>query len=75
MQLINYVFVAAISAFVGMFVMAWYDLDHPVEKEAKHYTFNVENTYYVKLDENYILMPTPPYHPNFQHPKNLLKLE
>jgi len=65
MQVINYLFVAVISAFIGMFMMAWYDLDHPITKEKKHETVNIENNYYIQHDENYILMPAPPYHPNF----------
>lgn len=75
MQVINYFLVAIISIFIGMFVMAWYDLDHPVKKEARHYTFNVENTYYVKLDENYIMMPNYPIPPKFSTSRNLLDLE
>ena len=48
MQVINYLFVAVISAFIGMFMMAWYDLDHPITKEKKHETVNIENNYYLK---------------------------
>jgi len=71
MQAINYLFVAIISAFIGMFIMAWYDLDHPVTKGIKHEAFNIENNYYIKYDENYILMPQPPIPPKFLPAKTL----
>ena len=69
MQVINYFFVAIISAFIGMFIMAWYDLDHPVTKEIKDETVNVENNYYIQYDENYILMPRPPIPPKISPSK------
>ena len=69
MQVINSIFIAIISIFIGMFMMAWYDLDHPVAKETKHEAVSVENNYYIKYDENYILMSAPPYHPNFPPPE------
>lgn len=75
MQAINYILVAIISAFMGMFLMAWHDLDNPVVKEIIHEPLNIENNYYIKNDENYILMPRPPIPPKFSAPQTLLKLE
>lgn len=75
MQVINYLFVAIISAFIGMFAMAWYDLDNPPIKEAEHESVNVVNNYYIKYDENYILMPAHPIPPKFSIIQNQLDLE
>lgn len=52
-----------------MFVTTWHYLDHPVIKEVEKQPVNVENNYYLQQDDNYFIMPTPPYHPVFQQPK------
>lgn len=75
MQVINYILIAVISVIIGMFLMAWYDLDHPVTKEIIHEPVNIENNYYIKYDENYILMPRTPIPPKFPASQTLLKLE
>lgn len=42
MQAINYLFAAVIPVFIGMFMMAWYDLDHPVTKEIMYEPVNCQ---------------------------------
>jgi len=72
MHKINYFFIAIIflfaGVFIGMFVATWHYLDNPMIKEVEKQPVNVENHYYFHKDENYYLLPTPPYHPDFRHP-------
>lgn len=71
MHRINYFFIAALSLFaglfIGMFITTWHYLDHPVIKEVEKQPVNVENNYYLKREENYIIMPTPYTTPFFEN--------
>lgn len=69
MRIINYVIIAVVAWVIGAFMMAWYNLDHPIEKEVIKEPATIINNYHFYYNENYFLMTAPPYHPNFHHPK------
>lgn len=57
MHRINYIFIAIIFLFaglyMGMFIATWHYLDHPVVKEVNSRPVRVENNYYIKYYQHY----------------------
>lgn len=72
MQVINYILIAFIAWFVGAFMMAWYDLDHPKKEVVDNEPVYIQNHYHLQFDENYIMISAAPLPPNFCPPKMLL---
>lgn len=69
----NYLFIALIFLFagiyIGMFVTTWHYLDHPVIKETKPQPVKVENNYYIKYYQHFDSEQAPPPTPFFTNPK------